>query len=171
MRTRVSSQSVNCPRNLRKLFLLSLHKVIYCFYQSPPFCCCCVIFLGQLKSWIILKSVDLSVSNFWRWVSWWLLISLMKKYPWTCSTGLWPIVLKWWRFLLMQDVSLIRLHLCAVLLLLVQGEIFWFDFRTCISIPRVSRTLYITIVELLCSRFIICAFLSPLPVIYFLVWS
>ena len=96
---------------------------------------------------------------------------LRRKETWKCRTILWPILLKWWSRLLTQDVSLIRCHVCAVLLRLVQSERSWFSLQTRISIPWLSRTLSVTIVEFLCCHFLLHALLSMLPVVEWLGWT
>ena len=73
--------------------------------------------------------------------------------------------MKWRSYLLTQGVSLRRHNVCVVLLLLVQGERYWFGLRAWIYLLLVSRNLSVTIVGFLCSRFIICALLYPCPVV------
>ena len=140
-------------------------QVSHFFLPLSPFFCCCIVFLGQLKSWIRLKLVDLSAANCWRQETWWLLILKMKKIPLDWGNNLWPVAVRWWSRLLTQGMSLSMRHACAVLLLPVQSKRCWFGLRTWISTPRVSRNLFVAIVEFLCSRFLICALLSCIPVV------
>ena len=73
------SSRLHCPSNLLNFCLLSSHNVLIAFFLILHSAVVAWIILGQLKSWIRLKLVDLYVADCWRWVPWWLLLSLMKS--------------------------------------------------------------------------------------------
>ena len=75
------SSRIHFPSSFRSSFLLSWHKVLIDFIHVLHSAVAAYFFLGQLKSWIRLKLVDLYVADCLIWVPWWLLISLMKKTP------------------------------------------------------------------------------------------
>ena len=67
-----------------KVWIFSLptsHKVLIFIYHVLHADIVVWCFIGQLDSYIRLKVVKVSVPDFWRWLSWWLHILLIRKMP------------------------------------------------------------------------------------------
>ena len=75
------SSIIHCPNGVRSFYLLSSHKVLIAFLHVLHSGVVVFCFLGRFNSCIRLKFVTVSIADCWRWVPWWLLISLMNKIP------------------------------------------------------------------------------------------
>ena len=73
--------SLHCSNGVHSLYLLKSNKVPIAFFCFLHYYIVVWYLLNQLKSFIKLKVVTVSVADCWRQLPWWLHILLMKEIP------------------------------------------------------------------------------------------